>query len=149
MRIAEEFDLQKLPAEDGRADPRAEILRDGHATGKQLAGAQLAAAVAWKDQFLIFALDGFSFEEFLHVHLLDANLDLLDTACIGMVYANGTFDGLVLQEPDALEFNYFGTTRMRLTLFNTRRWRIPGLGEPLGVWRPFGLHCRFRIDRLR
>ncbi|MDB5847068.1 MAG: hypothetical protein JWP29_820 [Rhodoferax sp.] len=79
LRIAAEFDLREVPDANQQGDPSSEILRDGKATGKRVAGAQLAAAVAWRDHVVLFALDGFIFEEFLHVHLLDAQLDVVDS----------------------------------------------------------------------
>jgi len=80
--------------------------------------------------------------------LLDADLNILDSAVIGMMYATGVVEHLTLYESDALEFSFFESERWRVTLFPSFRLRIPWLSEPFGVWRRFGFRRQFSIERL-
>ena len=94
--------------------------------------------------------DGFDFEDSLGIHLLNANLDVLDSVCMsGMfgMYSHDTFRQLTLVEPDILEVSFFIEERRRITLFVKPEFRFPLLNEPRRVSRRFGFRQRFFVER--
>ncbi len=148
MRLAHEIRLRVRMGVDEPDAPNSEVLVGRRATGRVVRGAILEAAVEWNQHIVLLASDGVDFDDALHIHLLDARIQLLDTAQIGMVSVGTGFSNLVFKEPDTLEFAFASPERWRVTLFRQRRPRIPWIGEPMAVSRPFGFSRRFGIARL-
>jgi len=72
MHITFVLELKEQPGREASQDPVAELFLNGRATGKFVPGAYLKAAIAWEQNFVVLAPDGFIFEEFLNIHLLGA-----------------------------------------------------------------------------
>ncbi len=147
LRIACGFELVTNPS-GSACETQSQIHVNAQASATFVEGCVLEACVAWDENFVLFATDGFDYEDFLNIHLLDAQLNILDSASIGMPYASGSLGHLTLQAPDALHFCFPSQVAWRLSLFHSPHWRVPLLSEPAGVWRRFSLKRHFSLERL-
>jgi len=141
MRVANELTIRSLSA-DGDI-PQCELLRDGVPVGQRLPGAVLEAAVQWQDHYLLFITDDVPHEDLLHIVLLDAQWRTVDCAMLGGPYSTGSFSSLRLQAPSTVRFRFIGDTDWELELLSASAFRIPLLGDPVGVTRRFGFSRRF------
>ncbi len=141
MRVANELSVRALRA-DGDT-PECELLHEGVVVGKRLPGAVLEAAVHWQDHYLLFITDDVPYEEALHIVLLDAQWRPVDCATLGGPYTTGSFSALSLLAPSTVRFRFIGDTDWELELLSASVFRIPLLGDPVGVTRPFGFTRRF------
>lgn len=137
--------LARIPNRPDGAEPVSEILRNGQATGRQVAGAVLEAAAQWQSFMLLFTTDDTPFEELLHIHLLDAQLNLLDCATVGGMYSTGSFSLLDAAEPDTVRFRFIGGTDWSVQVLPEPGFRVPLLSEPTGVSRPLGFSRHFVV----
>lgn len=140
-----ELSVARVPGLPEGAEPVCEIFHNGQATGRQLPGAMLEAAAQWKSFTLLFTTDDTPFEEFLHIHLLDAQLQLLDSATVGGIYSTGSFSLLQSAEPDTLRFRFIGDTDWSVQVLPEPGFRVPLLSEPTGVSRPLGFSRHFIV----
>lgn len=137
-----------LPATAAGSDqpPRGELCIGGRSTGLRLSGVVLEAALRCDAGWLLFLTDDVPFEDMLSIHLVDpAGTLRLDSAHIGSAYATGNFRALQIQPPDTLQFHFMGGTPWRVQLLAGPAWRLPFVGEPAGVHRPFGFRRRFVV----
>lgn len=104
------------------------------------------AAVSCDGHVLLFLSDDIPSEDALRIHLLDAQLRLLDSAWLGWIYATGTFRLLELVQPRTVRFRFFGDTDWSLQVLETAALRVPVFSEPRGVHRRFGWSRHFRIE---
>ena len=141
MRVANELTIRALSA-DGDL-PQSELLRDGVPVFQRVPGAVLEAAVQWQDHYLLFVTDDVPYEDFLHIILLDAQWRTVDCATLGGPYTTGSFSALSLLAPSTVRFRFIGDTDWELELLSASVFRIPLLGDPVGVTRPFGFTRRF------
>lgn len=94
---------------------------------------------------MLFMTDDVPFEEMLSIHLLDAQMEVLDTALIGSPYSSGSFTSLLLVEPNTVQFRFIGNTLWRVELLSRPRFRVPFISDPSGVKRPIGFSCHFVV----
>lgn len=144
MRVAHEISIRPVavPADE---PVRSEVMLNAEATGQQVDGVVLEAAVECDGRYLLFLTDDVPAEDQLSIHLVDAQGRLLDSARIGGMYTTGSFFGLTLREPDAVEFRFIGDTDWRVELFDSPRLQASFVQEPRGVARPWGLRRWFRV----
>lgn len=146
---AERLSLQPLPA-GADTPPSVRVQLDGRAAGQPLPGALLEAAFECEGlgdaQLLLFLSDDVPFEDFLHLHLLDAQLALLDSASLGAPYSTGAFALRGEPADHALRFRFIGQADWTLELLDHAETRLPFLGDPPGVHRRFGFRRRFRLS---
>ena len=144
LRSVESFALRVVAAGEDAA-PTSELVYQGASTGVVLAGAVLEAAVAWNESYVLFLTDDISFEDSLHIYLLDANFQPQDTASLASMYATGSFSALTLMPPDQLGFRFFGDMDWSIELLSRPKARVPFLSEPAGVKRAIGFSRRLII----
>jgi len=125
--------------------PTSEIIAGGVPTGKIVDGAIFEAALKWNDYLLLFLTDDVPFEEGLNIYLLDARLDIVDSAQMCFMYSTGIFSDLDLTQPDTVRFRFFGGVVWTLKLFPQKKFALPIISDPIGVSRPFTFFRRFRI----
>jgi hypothetical protein len=146
---AERLSLQPLPA-GADTPPAVRLQLDGRAAAQVLPGAVLEAAfecVGLGDaHLLLFLSDDVPFEDFLHLHLLDAQLALLDSASLGAPYSTGTFVQQGEPGKRELHFRFIGQADWTVELLDQAETRLPFFGEPPGVHRRFGFSRRFRLS---
>lgn len=109
-------------------------------------GAVLEACVQWKDHYLVFLTDDIPNEDMLHIHLLDENLSLLDSASIGSPYATGNFRSFEMKEPDEVNFRFIGEADWSVKLLQKKKLHIPFVSDPKGVFRKLKFHSYFEIS---
>lgn len=141
MRVANELTVRALHADGDMS--RCVLLRDGVPVGQRLPGAILEAALQCQDHYLLFITDDVPYEEALHIVLLDAQWHTIDRATLSGPYTTGSFTGLNLHAPSTVRFRFFGDTDWELELLSASAFRVPLLGDPVGVTRPFGFTRRF------
>jgi hypothetical protein len=137
--------LVRIPNRPEGGEPISEILRHGQATGRQVPGVVLEAAAQWNSFTLLFTTDDTPFEEVLHIHLLDAQLNVLDSATVGGMYSTGSFSLLESPEPATLRFRFIGDTDWSVEVLPEPGFRVPLLSEPTGVSRPLGFSRHFVV----
>lgn len=147
MQIVSPADLSvvRVRTPDEAAPPQCEILRNGQASGCRVPGAVLEMAAQWQSFYLLFTTDDTPFEELLHIHLLDAELRLLDSATLGGIYATGSFSPLESAELDTFRFRFIGDTDWSVQVLPEPGFRIPLWSEPTGVSRPLGFTRHFIV----
>ena len=144
MHLTAAFSLRLHTAGTDLKSARSEILRAGQPTGKVIDATVLQAAIAWQNCTVLLVTDDIPYEEFLTIHLLDAELNLLDTASIGTMYGTDELTQLTLVGPAEFEFSFLGRRRVELLL--KAQWRDPfNWCEPPGVWRAWGFHRHFCV----
>lgn len=148
MRVIEEFSV--VPAEPARANAPSEcaVFRDGKAVGVLVPGRGLETAVETATGWLLFTTDDVPFEEGLHLSLLDRQFRLVDRATLLWPNSTGTFRDLRIDSDTMLSFRFFGGSPWQVEMLPAAGFRLPFLGEPRGVWRPFGFRRSFRLRRL-
>jgi hypothetical protein len=125
--------------------PTSEIIAGGVPTGKVVDGAIFEAALRWNEYVLLFLTDDVPFEDGLNIYLLDANLDIVDSAHMFFIYSTGIFSDLDLTQSDTVRFCFFGGIVWTLKLFHKKTFALPIISDPRGVSRPFTFFRRFRI----
>lgn len=145
MRIVKELTAKLVHGANEGKVPASELLIHGTSTGKLVSGGVLEAAIQWENRYLLFMTDDVPFEEMLSIHLLDAKMNVLDSALIGSPYSSGVFTSLLLSEPNTVQFRFIGDTLWRIELLSHPRFRIPFLSEPSGVKRPIGFFRHFIV----
>jgi hypothetical protein len=143
--IARELTTRLVHGTDEGEIPTSEVLVHGKSTGKLISGAVLEAAVHWENRYLLFMTDDVPFEEMLSIHLLDAKMNVLDSALVGSPYSSGAFTSLELSEPDTVRFRFIGDTLWSIELLSRPGFRIPFISEPAGVKRPVGFSRHFIV----
>lgn len=142
---APEYQVRLLPALSSTETPQSEILRAGQATGKVVDGAVLEVMLRWNDHLLLFLTGDTPFEESLHIHLLNTNLDVIDSVWMGHMYSSGIFSDLDLALHDAVRFQFFGGTVWTLTLFPEDKFAVPFFSDPIGEHRALKFFRRFKL----
>ena len=145
LRLAEDVSIRPAGAGGDDEVPRSEILVGNRPTGHFVSGAVLEAAVRWNDCYLLFVTDGIPDEDSLGIHLLDGQLDVLDTARIGGPYTTGAFSDLTLDEPSTVRFRFIGDVPWAVELLARPRFRVPLVTDSPGVFRPLGFRRHFRV----
>lgn len=140
-----ELSLQRLAARAPGLAPVCEILREAKPTGVQVPGAALEAAARWQSFTLLLTTDDVPSEEFLHIHLLDPDLQCIDSATLGAMYSTGSFSLLPSSEPDTLRFRFIGDTDWSVQVLPQPGFRVPLWSEPTGVSRPVGFSRHFVV----
>lgn len=145
MRITDQLTLEPISTATSTTSPVSELVVEGVATGKRVAGATLEGAAQWNSVYLLLLTDDIPYEEVLRVVLLDAHLDVVDEALIGSPYCTGAFSSLEVCDADAVKFRFIGETPWVVQLLPKPALRIPFFSEPSGVHRPFGFSRHFII----
>ncbi len=145
MRTARELTTRLARGADEGEVPTSEVLVNGTSTGKLISGAVLEAAVQWENRYLLFMTDDTPFEEMLSIHLLDAQMNMLDSALIGSAYSSGAFTMLDLNEPNIVRFRFIGDTLWSIELLSRPGFRVPFISEPPGVKRPVNFSRHFIV----
>jgi hypothetical protein len=141
----EDFTTRLLTEADADQTPVSEIYVAGHATGKRVSGAYLEAAVRVGRRILVFMTDDVPFEDTLGIVLLDADLNVLDEARLGGLYASGAFSELELHPPNTVSFRFIGGTEWSVEVLDRRGARVPFVPEAPGVVRPFSFRRHFVV----
>lgn len=99
----------------------------------------------WHGNVLLFLTADVPFEESLSIYLLDADLNVIDSAQMYHMYGTGVFSDLDITQPDTARFRFFGGIIWTLKLFSGPTFALPFVSDPPSVHRPFGFMRTFRI----
>ncbi|WP_299437477.1 hypothetical protein [uncultured Rhodospira sp.] len=133
-----------LPVGDENA-PRGRLSLDGLDGAVEIPGCILEGAWRIDCHFLIATTDDITSEDQLHFLLLNSRAEFIDQVTLGAVYSTGVF---AASHPKGarLSFRFFGDTTWTLTVLPSPSFRVPILGDPRGVHRPFSFRTRLRIE---
>jgi len=129
-------------------DPKtiqSRVFLNGEATQTVVAGAYLEACIEWRDKYLLFMTDDIPHEDMLNIHLLNQDLELLDSATLGTMYSTGSFSDLQVIGESSLSFRFIGGVDWVLELLAEPRFALPLLSDPKGVSRRFKFKQYFDI----
>jgi hypothetical protein len=136
------LDDVQLTALEGE-DPRAQVARAG--TTWTVDGSVLEGAWSFGAELLIATTDNIPYEEGLRFSLLSPDGSVVDEVELSHMYATGSFT-LLGTEGATLRFRFFGGTDWLLRVCESPRVRVPFLGDPRGVGRPWGFSKRLLVE---
>jgi hypothetical protein len=116
-------DLFRVVAESADAQKSRLVTVEGVDIG-QVDGSVLEAQYRCSRGHLLITADGNPYEETVHFHLVDEEMQLVDQASLGRIYNSGILTDIRLGAGDDLEFSFFGT----------ERWRLAILADPQRIW---------------
>src|ERR1035437_1982478 len=125
VRLADDVTTRRVGRDSEDEIPRSEVLVGNRPSGRSVSGAVLEAASRWNDRYLLFMTDDVPDKDTLGIHLLDGQLNPLDTARIGGPYTTGSFSGLVLEDPSTVQFRFIGDATWRVELLDRPAFRVP------------------------
>ncbi len=139
--------------EPGENAWHSELVFDGVATGRRVAGLHMEAQFSYGDRWLLLLDNDTPFEGYLFMLLLDSSLKPIERRELGTVWGMG-IAGFVtdirIVAPSALEFGFFGEhDRWRLTILRTPRFIWMGQERPLArQWRKLFSRRWMTLDEL-
>lgn len=105
----------------------------GQTSPEPLEGKILEACVQQGKQYLLFLTDDIPHEDSLHIHLLDNDLNRMDTATLGALYTTGNFRNLTCENSGSITFEFFGDGVWEVSVLPNSRLRLPLISGPRGV----------------
>lgn len=78
----------------------------GRTSEEPLEGTVLEACIQHGNRYLLFLTDDIPFEDSLHIHLLDEDLNRIDTVTLGAPYTTGHFRNLKCDDFGGLTFEF-------------------------------------------
>ncbi|WP_227817819.1 hypothetical protein [Nitrogeniibacter aestuarii] len=126
--------------------PVSRLVLGGALTDTRVAGKILEACVRAGDETLILTTDDVPFEETLHIHLLGANHELIESVTIGAAYHTGLFRSPSVDAADALSFDFMGALRWTVRVSPSPSWHVPYLSDPPGVSRRLRFSTRLHVS---
>ncbi|WP_227510310.1 hypothetical protein [Marinobacter excellens] len=105
----------------------------GRTSEEPLEGTVLEACIQHGNRYLLFLTDGIPFEDSLHIHLLDEDLDRIDTVTLGAPYTTGHFRNLKCEDFSGITFEFFGDCVWEIVISPKKRLRLPFVSGPKGV----------------
>ena len=121
------------------------IFLDGIPTHKNIEGVFLELCVRVNQKYLVFMTDDIPSEDMLHIHLLDDDLNIIDSATIGGLYSTGSFENYNLQEPDQITFHFIGGNKWRVEILESKAFCLPFISSPKGVCRKKLFYQYFKL----
>jgi hypothetical protein len=128
--------------------PKSEITIDGTKLKLTINGVDLESCIEYNERYLVFTTDDCPFEESLNIYLLSGENEIIDNATIFWPYGTGSFKLLSVIEPNLVQFTFFGDKDWQIKIFNNKRFYIPYISEPSGVWRKVKLWRSFSVSKV-
>jgi hypothetical protein len=137
MRIIKKDDVKlKIISEATETQsPKSEITIEGTNLKLIINGVDLEACIKCDERYLIFTTDDCPFEESLNIYLLSGENEIIDSATAFWPYGTGSFKLHSVTDPDLVQFKFFGDKDWQIKVFKSKRFHIPHISEPSGVWR--------------
>lgn len=126
----------------------SEIIIAGTKIKLNINGADLEACIEYDNRYLVFTTNDCPFEESLNIYLLSSENEIIDNATVFWPYCTGSFKLLRIVEPDLVQFTFFGNKYWQIEIFDNRRFYIPYISEPSGVWRRVKLWRFFGVSEV-
>lgn len=150
MRIVNENDVYlKIISEATETEsPKSEITIEGTKIKLAINGVYLESCIEYDEYYLVFTTDDCPFEESLNIYLLSSENEIIDNATIFWPYGTGSFKLLRVADPNLVQFKFFGEKDWQIKIFNNKRFYIPYISEPSGVWRKINFWRFFGISEV-
>lgn len=125
----------------------------GRTSEEPLEGTVLEACPQHGNQYLLFLTDDIPFEDSLHIHLLDEDLNRIDTVTLSAPYTTGHFRNLKCEDSGGITFEFFGICVWEVSVspkevsVSLKKWlRLPFVSGPKGIFWQKGW---FHVQELR
>lgn len=139
MKLVDNFSLHVVSAPQDNRQGEYQVLFDGNATIIHVPYCVIEAAIRVDEsRFLLFLTDDTPFEEILHIALIHLKQGILEMISLGGIYTTGSFARLQVED-NAAHFHFIGDTTWTVRIAAKPFFRIPLIGDPRGVWRPFAI----------
>lgn len=137
MRIVNNDDvyLKVISEATETRSPKSEVTIEGTKIKLTINGVDLEACIEYDERYLVFTTNDCPFEESLNIYLLSGENEIIDNATVFWPYGTGSFKLLRIIDPDLVQFKFFGDKDWQIKIFKKRRFFIPYISEPSGVWR--------------
>jgi hypothetical protein len=114
----------------------------GRTCEEPLEGTVLEACIQHDNRYLLFLTDDTPFEDSLHIHLLDEDLNRIDTVTLGAPYTTGHFRNLKCEDSSGITFEFFGDCVWEIVVLPKKRLRLPFVSGQKGVsWQKGWFHA--------
>jgi hypothetical protein len=141
MKILEDQEFSIRPT----SSDNSYILLAGKQTQQVIEGAYLELCLKVDDKYLVFMTDDIPDEDMLHIHLLSADLSVIDSATIGVMYSTGSFKNYEVKGPRQIAFNFIGGNKWRLEVLEGKVFSLPFISSPKGVARKYPFQQYFKL----
>ncbi|NLA52710.1 MAG: hypothetical protein GX860_11435 [Alcaligenaceae bacterium] len=150
MKIIKNDDVNlKVISEATEAQsPKSEITIEGTKLKLIINGVDLEACIQYDECYLVFTTDDCPFEESLNIYLLSGENEIIDSATAFWPYGTGSFKLLGITDPDLVQFKFFGDKDWQIKIFKSKRFYIPYISEPSGVWRKIKFWRSFGVSEV-
>lgn len=109
---------------------KCQLLRDQKPLSLELSGGELLGAWQVYDKYLLLINDANYYEDSVNIHLLDAQMQVIESVSIGVMYSTGEAENIEILGPEQIGFSYPTSDQLwHLTISPTPRWR-----NPLAAW---------------
>jgi hypothetical protein len=109
---------------------KCQLLRNQKPLPLELGGGELLGAWQVHDKYLLLINDANGYEDHVNAHLLDAQMQVIESVGIGAMYSTGAVENIEIQGPKQIGFTFpTGGQRWQLTVSPTPLWR-----NPLTAW---------------
>lgn len=127
-------------------DNMSRIILNGEKSDVLIEGVYLEFCVKTKDRYVVFTTDDVLHEDSLHIQLLDASLNMIDSADIGAMYSTGSFRNPIIESDNTLSFDFIGDTRWRVEVLPEKESRVPFVSSIKGVTRKHHFSQYFKVE---
>jgi len=150
MRIIKNDDvyLKVISEATETQSPKSEITIEGTKLKLTINGVDLEACIEYDERYLVFTTNDCPFEESLNIYLLSSENEIIDNATVFWPYGTGSFKLLRIIDPDLVQFKYFGDKDWQIKIFKNKRFYIPYISEPSGVWRKVKFRRFFGVSEV-
>lgn len=150
IRIIESDDvnLRLISEATETQSPKSEVSIEGTRIKLTVSGVDVEACIAYEKSYLIFTTNGNPFEETLNIYLLSIDNEVVDSVTVCWPYSTGSFKLLGIVYPDLVRFSFFGDKVWEVEIYRNKRFHIPYVLEPSGVWRKVRFWRSFGISEV-
>lgn len=112
------------------------LYRKGQPLQLQLDGGRLLGAWQVQDKYLLLINDANGFEDLANLHLLDAQMQLVDSISLGSSYCTGQAQNIQILNSTQIKFSFPDDEHAwRITVLQMPRWRNPLTWWRNGLWK--------------
>jgi hypothetical protein len=141
ITVADRYSLEPIQGE-----ARSTLLNRRTKTGLIVPGRVLEAQFTAAADTLLFITHDIPFEEQLDILLIRGDAAIVDRASLRGALTTGSVRNLSISEPDTVCFDFFGGRRWRVRVLSRPAFRVPIVGNAIGVHRPFSWWRRLIVQ---
>jgi hypothetical protein len=152
MNAIESFSVERMNRHDASSVQVVRVRHGSRDIGLTLEGAILENQFECNVGYILFLTHDCPFEEGLSIYLLGHQYDILDRYELSGPYSTGWIHGVVIREPDSVDFSFYGDDQWELTMLPGPKLKImlPFIWPtPRGMWVRRGDILRKRYCNLK